>query len=138
MEFTVDGEPQGKARPRFSRVSGCAYTPAKTTAYENKIKAAFLVAGGRRIPAGHYVRVAVEAYFGVPKYYSKKRRLACRENAELPAKKPDADNILKAVLDALNGLAYEDDKQVVSLTCKKKYAPDGEGSIKVGVYEEKK
>lgn len=38
-----------------------------------------------------------------------------------PDKKPDADNILKAVLDALNGVAYEDDRQVVEVLCIKKY-----------------
>lgn len=41
---------------------------------------------------------------------------------KLPPGKPDIDNILKVVLDGLNGIAYEDDKQVVLTQCKKVYA----------------
>ena len=38
-----------------------------------------------------------------------------------PCKKPDSDNIAKAILDALNGVAYYDDSQIVELTIKKEY-----------------
>ena len=38
-----------------------------------------------------------------------------------PTVKPDCDNIIKIVCDALNGLAYRDDSQVVAVTCQKKY-----------------
>ena len=39
-----------------------------------------------------------------------------------PTKKPDADNIAKAVCDALNGIACKDDSQVVDLTVRKHYS----------------
>lgn len=51
MEFIVEGEPQGKARPRFSRKTGTIYTPAKTAKYEKQIRKAFLSVGGKIIPA---------------------------------------------------------------------------------------
>ena len=39
----------------------------------------------------------------------------------LPTKKPDADNVMKIILDALNGVAYEDDRQIVALAIRKTY-----------------
>ena len=38
-----------------------------------------------------------------------------------PAKKPDCDNIAKIILDSLNGIAYADDKQIISLSVEKYY-----------------
>lgn len=134
MEFIVEGEPQGKARPRFSRRSGTVYTPAKTAKYEKQIKAAFLAAGGETFPIDSYVSVTVNAYFSIPKSYMKGKRLACKHNISRPAKKPDIDNILKAVLDALNGVAYEDDKQVIEVTCRKWYSQSA-GYLKICVTE---
>lgn len=81
---------------------------------------------------------SADAYFQIPKSYTKGKRLACQHNINRPAKKPDIDNVLKAVMDALNGAAYVDDKQVVSVTCRKYYAADGEGYIKVNVVREDK
>ena len=137
MEFIVEGEPQGKARPRFSRRSGTVYTPSKTARYEKQIKAAFLAAGGKMIPSDCYVSVTVNAYFSIPKSYTKGKRLACQHNMNRPAKKPDADNILKAVLDALNGVAYEDDKQVIEVICRKWYSRSS-GFLKVQIIEDKR
>lgn len=137
MEFIVNGDPQGKARPRFSYKTGTVYTPSKTTKYEKQIRKAFIVAGGEIIPADCYAAVIVDVYFKIPKSYTKRKRLACQYNINRPAKKPDCDNVLKVVMDALNGVAYVDDKQVVSVTCRKYYAAQGGGYIKVNVCEEK-
>lgn len=38
-----------------------------------------------------------------------------------PVKKPDADNLAKAILDALESILWEADQQVVKLTIEKKY-----------------
>lgn len=134
MEFIVEGDPKGKARPRFSRRSGTVYTPSKTARYEKEIRDSFLAAGGKMIPDGSYVTVAVDAYFKIPKSYAKGKRLACKYNINRPDKKPDIDNILKVVLDALNGLAYEDDKQVVEVRCRKLYSRST-GFLKISVSE---
>ena len=136
MEFIVEGNPQGKARPRFSHKSGTVYTPAKTARYERLIRKAFLDAGGETIPAGCYVAITVDAYFRIPKSYTKGKRLACQHNVNRPAKKPDIDNVLKAVMDALNGVAYEDDKQVVEVICRKWYS-QSTGFLKISVREVK-
>jgi len=69
---------------------------------------------------------AVAAYLHIgipiPPSYSKTRQKACIEGLERPTKKPDIDNIVKAVLDGMNGIVYLDDKQVVDLHLTKVYS----------------
>lgn len=132
MQFIVKGRPQGKKRPRFSRISHTVYTPRETISYENQIAMAFKAGEGRCIPEGQCVAVSVTAFFPVPKSYSKGKRKACIDGDIRPDKKPDIDNVLKVVLDALNGLAYDDDKQVIEAICRKYYT-DGEGYLWVVV-----
>ena len=136
MDFIVDGKPQGKQRPRFSRISKTVYTPTKTAKYEKQIAKAYTDAGGKCILAECYVSVSVSAFFPVPKSYSKKKREDCLERRLRPDKKPDMDNILKVVLDALNRVSYVDDKQVVELIGRKYYT-ESEGFLWVSVEEKK-
>lgn len=136
MDFIVDGKPQGKQRPRFSWISKTVYTPTKTAKYEKQIAKAYTDSGGKCIPAECYVSVSVSAFFPVPKSYSKKKREDCLERRLRPDKKPDMDNILKVVLDALNEVAYEDDKQVVELIGRKYYT-ESDGYLWISVSEAK-
>ena len=128
--------PRGKQRPRFSRISKTVYTPTKTAKYEKQIAKAYTESGGKCIPADCYVSVSVSAFFPIPKSYSKKKREDCLERILRPDKKPDMDNILKVVLDALNDVAYEDDKQVVELIGRKYYT-ESDGYLWVSVSEVK-
>jgi Holliday junction resolvase RusA-like endonuclease len=57
----------------------------------------------------------------IPKSWPKKKQ-AQAENNEISPGKPDLDNIAKTVLDALNGVCYEDDAQVVILSVTKCYS----------------
>lgn len=78
------------------------------------------------------VAVEINAYFQIPKSYSKKRVQEIAESGEPPSKKPDCDNIIKIILDALNETAYTDDKQVIDVRCRKHYAAPGEcGRVEV-------
>lgn len=77
--------------------------------------------------------LALTAVFPIPVSYSKKRRAAAEGQAVFPTKRPDADNIAKAVCDALNGTAYGDDAQIVRLQVKKVY---GEPHLMVLIGEE--
>ena len=120
IEFTVPGEPQGKARPRITRYG--TYTPKKTVNYEKAIKNAFLSAGGRRTESP--VKVSITAYYKIPKSASKAKTASMECGDILPTKKPDLDNIAKCVCDALNGVAYNDDAQVCWLKVSKKYSDD--------------
>jgi Holliday junction resolvase RusA-like endonuclease len=58
----------------------------------------------------------------IPQSYPKKRREACLRGAEKPCKKPDIDNIAKTYLDAMNGVIFVDDTQVIDLHVKKLYS----------------
>ena len=68
---------------------------------------------GAVVPLEGAVSVKVDIYRRMPKNRPKKLL------REFDTYKPDADNIAKAVLDAMNGLAFVDDSQVVSLTATK-------------------
>lgn len=128
MVFTLEGEPKGKQRPRFNRATGSTYTPSETVAYEKRVKYGYVMAGGTKYE-GVPIKVEIWAFFKIPKSVSKKKAEAM---AGVPAtKKPDADNILKIILDGLNGVAYSDDKQVVNAVVHKCYWPDAKVTIEV-------
>ena len=111
VAFTVPGRPKGKARHRTTR-SGRTYTPAKTAAAEREIAQLFRIAA-RSLPLmTGAVSLSVEAVFRVPKSWSAKGRANALAGDVPFDGKPDADNILKLVMDALNGVAWVDDCQV--------------------------
>ena len=122
--FSVEGNPQGKGRPRFARRGNFVqtYTDTKTLTYENLIKAAAMLSMGASEPLETPVSVYLYARMPIPKSYSKKRREACLSGLERPIKKPDVDNIAKAFLDSMNNVVYLDDTQVVSLHSTKVYS----------------
>ena len=124
-QFEVLGEPIGKARPRVTRWG--AYTPQKTTDYENLIRSAYK----GEYHTG-YLQVDVVAYFKVPKSVSRKKRLQMLDREIKPAKKPDIDNVLKIVLDSLNKVAYKDDAQVISASIAKYYSDNPRLEIAIG------
>lgn len=141
VTFMVPGEPAGKGRPRFSirksRDGGSfvsVRTPDKTVVYENLIKLEYEHQTGRhRFPDDSMLEMEIEAYYGIPKSASKKRRGAMLVGEIRPVKKPDADNVVKAVADALNDIAYKDDTQIVDCSIHKFY--DTEPRVVVTITE---
>ncbi|MDY5881763.1 MAG: RusA family crossover junction endodeoxyribonuclease, partial [Roseburia sp.] len=123
-DFVVEGKPVGKGRPRFKRMGNFVqtYTPAATADYEKLVSLRFQNAGG--VITDKPVRVEVVAFFAPPKSTKKRDRIEMLANRILPEKKPDIDNIAKIILDALNGIAYKDDSQVVDLSVKKCFAAE--------------
>lgn len=123
----VNGIPQGKGRPRVSTKNGrvSAYTPKKTRDYEREIaeaaKLEVMTSGWVKLDCA--VRLVVCAWFPVPTSWSRKKREAAQRGDIYPTCKPDADNIGKAIADGLNGVVYQDDKQVVECVVKKRYCP---------------
>lgn len=134
MEFIVEGDPVGKQRPRFNGRTRTTYTPRKTKHYETLIRNAYEDTGGSILDG--YISLSLDVYFAIPKSYTKEKRLTCEHNINRPDKKPDIDNILKIVLDGLNGVAYADDKQVIEVRCRKFYSVSS-GYLKVSVSEVK-
>ena len=122
ISFTVPGQPQGKGRAKVTTRNGFAhaYTPEKTILYENLIKMCFLETKAERLQGA--LEMTIFAFYQVPKSFTKKKRNDALNGNLTPQTKPDVDNIAKVVCDALNGVAYEDDKQIVELTVKKYYS----------------
>ena len=121
--FTVPGEPQGKGRPRIGRVGQHArmFTPAKTVAYEGLVALAAQEAmQGRDMITGP-VLLEMRMLHPVPVSWSKKKRAAALAGEVMPTVKCDADNCLKAVCGALNGVLWRDDTQVVNVALAKRY-----------------
>lgn len=125
--FTVPGEPRGKARPKVTRTKAgksLTYTPDKTVAYEELVRQRYLqAAGGERFPDGVPLALFVRAFYGIPKSTSKRKRAEIAAGACWPTKKPDFDNVFKILCDALNGIAYADDAQIVQASIHKCYTP---------------
>lgn len=121
LVFEVPGEPRGKGRPRFTR-DGHAYTDSETRAYEKKIMAFYRQQlRDFQWSDGAFVSVEVTAVYPIPKSATKASLAAIQAGRILPKRKPDIDNVLKVVLDSLNGIAYKDDSQVVMVTGRKIY-----------------
>ena len=131
--FTVPGEPTGKARPIVTK-SGYAFTPQKTVLYENLIKLEFeRQCGDAMYPKPTPIELEVFAYYSIPKSTSKKKQKLMRSGKIRPIKPCDIDNLIKCVSDALNGIAYDDDSQIVRCYGEKFYGE--EPRIIVGVRE---
>ena len=121
-QFEIEGKIKGKGRPRFSNYGKFvkAYTPADTASYENLIKLQFKISCGdwfSELP----LKMKITAIHGVIKSVSKKDKAKMLNGEIKPTKKPDIDNIVKVICDALNCIAYKDDTQVVELEIKKVY-----------------
>jgi Holliday junction resolvase RusA-like endonuclease len=122
--YTVYGEPVGKGRPRFAKRGNfvSTYTPLKTKTYEDEIRMMAKAAMGSSEPLETPVTVAIYIRVGIPTSFSKQKRKDAIEGILKPTKKPDADNVLKCFLDAMNEIVYLDDKQVVNIHLTKVYS----------------
>ena len=133
IELIIPGKPRGKGRPRFG--NGTAYTDKETAEYERLVRLTALQTGIK--PLSGAVHMDITAYYPIPRSGSKASRLKRERGEEYPLVKPDIDNITKIIMDALNGYAYADDKQVISVTAIKKYGREPKVVVKV-IYKEEK
>lgn len=133
FHFIVPGPPTGKGRPKFCSMGkfSKAYTPAKTKAAKLNILTKFKNSYPGARPLAGALSVKIQAIFGVPKNSSRKLGIAMLEGSVKPTKKPDIDNIVKLVLDALNGHAFTDDANVVELVCSKRYGSGPAVSVEI-------
>lgn len=121
--FIVRGRPVPKARPRVAR--GHAYTPQRTKDYEEIVRMAYKHIGGTKLEGAVFMRIRAV-------YKAPKKSLLCHDRT----KKPDLDNIAKAIMDGLNGVAYEDDAQVSFLQIEKVYGEEDFTIIEVSEVEQ--
>ncbi|CAM4092662.1 RusA family crossover junction endodeoxyribonuclease [Bordetella tumbae] len=124
IEFVIPGVPQGKGRPRAAMRGKHIrlYTPEKTATYESTVSLAGYKAMAGRAPIEGPVMAMLTIKLPIPASWSKRKQAAALAGTELPTKKPDADNVIKAIFDAMNGVVWVDDTQVVDMVVRKRYA----------------
>lgn len=128
VKFTIPGVPVPKARPRVVR--GHAFTPKKTKDYEALVKDVYRLTVGEYLGDSAIV-ATIDLYFPIPESYSKSKKRRIEDGEIKHTKRPDVDNCAKAILDALNEVAYRDDAQIVESRITKHYAVDGETRVDV-------
>lgn len=138
LTFTIPESPYGKGRGRGSRGHSRPYTPAKTVSYEKRVKSACQEAMRRQgvPPFLGTVRMDITARL-IPAKGTSKKKLALMMTGEIrPTRKPDADNIAKAVCDAINKVAFKDDSMVADLFVQRFY--DTHEGVDVAIYPSEK
>lgn len=124
VSFTIPGAPVAKGRPKFSVRGGFAkaYTPAKTRNAEKHIAECFKQAyPDFKMPVKGPIKLYVTFFMPIPTSLSKKKQKELAAVCAWHTKKPDLDNLVKLVNDALNGIAWEDDSCIVSTRASKCY-----------------
>lgn len=129
----IEGEPQGKGRPRAFRAGKGVrmFTPGKTKDYEQTVQAEAIKAMMGKPPIFGPVELRLNLVCSVPASWSKTKRAQALAGEIVPTNKPDIDNVVKAICDALNAIVWHDDVQVVDLVVRKRFgeAPHVEATI---------
>jgi Holliday junction resolvase RusA-like endonuclease len=124
IKFIVYGIPTAKGRPRFFWMRNgatCAFTPKKTAGYESNVLSQALSHKPEK-PLESPLGVMLLFCMPIPKGM-RKADLANALQEHLPMKKkPDLDNLIKSILDPLNGVFWKDDSQVCAITALKVYS----------------
>ena len=114
--FTIPGPPVAKGRPRFTVRAGRAiiFTPEKIRSWDNAAKLIIWRGMGGKQPLEGPVSVEFRLCMPKPKKLKRKHHTI----------KPDIDNLIKSGFDAMNGIVFIDDAQVVMLVARKEYSDD--------------
>lgn len=137
IKFTVPGEPYGQPRPRFSAANGKVHTynTDESRNYKTHVRliaqTAMQEQGWKFAENDEGIGVNIYAYMGIPRSKSRKFRVSAHKGIVRPTKKPDIDNIFKAVTDALNGVLYKDDKQIIHSRVEKYYSDEPRVEVEV-------
>jgi len=130
--ITIPGKPLGKQRARTLK-SGRSYTPDQTVSYETYVKMCYIEQGGQNLGGTDFLRMEIAAFYPIPKSTSKNKVVLMEAGEIRPTVKPDLDNCIKIVADSLNGIAYKDDSQIVSVVADKYYSDVPRLEIRIGI-----
>ena len=121
--FYVDGIPVPKGRPRFRSVGKFVqtYTDSKTREFEALVGEASSKAMGASDPLETPLKVFLQFTLPIPASVTKKRLKSILDGLEVHTKKPDLDNLIKATLDGMAGIVFDNDSQIVNISATKKY-----------------
>lgn len=133
IAFVIPGTPVGKGRPKFARRGNfvTTYTPEKTASYENLVKVKAQEAMNGRAMIEGATRVEITLHVTPPASWSGKKTRAALLHEIRPTTKPDMDNVIKGIFDAMNEIVWRDDKQVCELRVVKLYSPAAEARVEV-------
>jgi len=114
LSFNLMGQPVPWAR---SRQSGKRhFTSKKVSDYKDALR--WAAVGQERTFFEGPVRVDLTVHIGIPKSWSKKKQKECHN---FHPGRPDLDNYIKIVLDAMNDIVWNDDAQVQIIHAEKYY-----------------
>jgi len=118
VSFVIKGIPKVKQRPVFSTRGGNVriYTPKSTSIFENLVK--MKAEEQFKHPLDGSISLAIRFYLPRPQRLIWKRKPMPEIYSD---KRPDIDNLAKAVIDGLNGVAFKDDGQIADLHITKKF-----------------
>ena len=136
-KIRIMGKVKAKQSVKFG-ANGVKYTPSDMVEYANWVKLCFKKEYPDHTPndlEGFYIQVKIYANFQYPKSFSQKKIKLAEEDIIKPAVKPDWDNISKNICDALNGIAYPDDRQIAKLIVEKRYNTDSYTTVEIGVLD---
>lgn len=122
VSFTVQGDPFGWQRAGQNHYTGAIFTQGKTKVMENAVAWEFKKACKNQFPPKTPLCLYIEAYMPIPKSTPWRTRAKMITGEIRPIVKPDWDNLGKLVSDALNGVAYDDDKCIVEAYVRKFYS----------------
>ena len=117
VKFHINTRPTPQQRPRLGN-GGKVYTPNSTKVFEEICRLSY---GNRYYFDKEYISIKIVFKFKVPKSYSKKKYSEAIEGKIRPSTN-DIDNLLKSVLDGLNGKAWKDDRYIYSIEAEKIFA----------------
>ena len=132
IKFTVYGEPVAQGRPRATTINGHVrmYDPKKSRDYKNYIRLAASEHKPEKILEGP-LSMKVTIYRPSLKSFSKKKALLAESGQIRPITKPDVDNYIKGIKDALKSVIWKDDSQVVELHASKYYSQNPRIEIEI-------
>lgn len=124
LTFEVLGTPVPQHRPRFSRAGKFVrtYNVKEDNTYREKLYWEAKKAIKRPIERGIALRVDIEVFRALPASLPQSKRDLAALGVLQPATRPDIDNYLKQIFDGLNGIVWEDDGQIVTVTASKWYS----------------
>ncbi|MCL6661754.1 RusA family crossover junction endodeoxyribonuclease [Paenibacillus amylolyticus] len=132
ITFTVYGEPVAQGRPRASTQGGFVrmYDPEKSKDYKDYVRLAAAEHAPNALLEGP-LGMVLTVYRSIPKSLGKKKAALAEAGHIVPTTKPDVDNYLKGVKDALKGVIWKDDSQVVDVFARKRYSARPRIEVKI-------
>lgn len=124
IEFIIEGKVKPKQSFRYTRF-GHKYTPRDVKQYARDIQYSFYAKYPKWLPSMFFekpLRADIEVFIKMPQSFSKIKKQRAIAGEIRPLIKPDVDNCTKNIFDALNGIVYPDDKQIVELSVAKYYS----------------